>query len=177
VQRLAGYTLNALAVVSLLLFTAVVVIWERNQSISDLIWYRSSLTETGVLFTTRAIYFYHENVVGAKPLKTPYGFGRGTQMVMSELLPSTIDVYNGMGDFHLVRGSDGRTRQAFVTAPYWSMLSVFATIPLMQTVYHLRQRRARHRSATGHCIRCGYDLRATPERCPECGTVPGKVKA
>ena len=38
-------------------------------------------------------------------------------------------------------------------------------------------RRHARRILTNHCVVCGYDLCATPDRCPECGFVPtGKIK-
>ena len=52
------------------------------------------------------------------------------------------------------------------------VLSLFFWFPLM-----LRMERSAKRRRQGKCVVCGYDLRATPERCPECGAVPtGKSK-
>jgi hypothetical protein len=55
-----------------------------------------------------------------------------------------------------------------VSAPHWFVALVTSALPAASL---LRLRSSGHRrSALGLCPRCGYDLRATPDRCPECGT-------
>jgi hypothetical protein len=53
-----------------------------------------------------------------------------------------------------------------VYAPLWAFPLLFS-LPAAGGI--VRRIRARRRPAPGCCLACGYDLRATPGRCPECG--------
>ena len=54
--------------------------------------------------------------------------------------------------------------------PYWCPW-LASGLPL--AVAHGLRRRRMGRRGAGCCLRCGYDLRASPDRCPECGTPMG----
>jgi len=59
-----------------------------------------------------------------------------------------------------------------LSVPSWFLVVLFAAVPLRWFV--LRRRRATR--PPGACATCGYDLRATPDRCPECGSVPQPIE-
>jgi hypothetical protein len=62
-------------------------------------------------------------------------------------------------------------RYGFAVAPFWGVAAATAVLPLGWTALRWRSRvRGRRRMRLGLCPTCGYDVRATPERCPECGT-------
>jgi hypothetical protein len=54
-----------------------------------------------------------------------------------------------------------------VAMPHALLVSLAAIVPV---AWLLRQGQRRRRCSSGLCLRCGYDLRESPDRCPECGT-------
>jgi len=94
----------------------------------------------------------------------PGWFDPGFMLVL--LLLCGIAAFHHLGDGAIFGWWD--TRQA---AQVWL---VVATVFFMVAAEGMRRRRMRdlERRMAGRCHRCGYDLRASPQRCPECGAVP-----
>ena len=56
----------------------------------------------------------------------------------------------------------------YVLVPPWCPLLAFGGLPVSRAIHAYRRRPGR--VPEGHCPACGYDLQATPARCPESGT-------
>jgi hypothetical protein len=63
---------------------------------------------------------------------------------------------------------------------HWQISLIWPTLagiplPAIAARKVMKNARIRKRRLRGLCAKCGYDLRATPNYCPECGTVPDKT--
>ena len=167
--------LNLLTALSLLLCVAVVAMWVRSYFRYDVLaihpgdaWLsaRGRLGEVWILFaadrsrvntprglTTSRITdrtrWTHAALVPGNGWRR-FGFGYGTQ----PFPPPAA----GAGPVHTV------FHVALI--PYWALAAGFGLLPAVWSAHHVLRRRGR---PPGHCRACGYDLRATPGRCPECG--------
>lgn len=70
-------------------------------------------------------------------------------------------------------GRLGSSKIEYVTRtfPIWTVQAPFVPFMLygVWRMVNWRKRRQRKWLAEGRCCGCGYDLRASPDRCPECG--------
>jgi hypothetical protein len=82
------------------------------------------------------------------------------------------------GDWSLAVVDDPFTRQKYlrIRFPHWfaAAVSGAGVWPWLGWVV-FRHRRDRRRNRAGLCPQCGYDIRANPAKCSECGHEPGSL--
>jgi hypothetical protein len=174
VKRLPRILLNAATGLSLLLCVAALVLWARSHWTTDFV-KLTSARPRGVMY----VYLVtgqggigvgagsEESFTRDRPVlqwthHPAYAYGNGGW-------PGRFGAWAGA-----FRLGGGRTLYAAI-APGWSLAIATAVLPAIRFT-RARRRARRHRRSLGLCPTCGYDLRATPDRCPECGHVPTTSK-
>jgi len=76
-------------------------------------------------------------------------------------------------------GGAGGVDWRVVVFPDWLLCLLLVMLPARSYIARcLRWLRLRRHHNMGFCAKCGYDLRASKDRCPECGTpIPSEVEA
>jgi hypothetical protein len=180
------------AVASLLLFVATAVIWVRSYVVEREIWW----DDRGRFGSGYSIYSYRGYI--AMEWFDPYDhsidhhgntdssghyvdsrFKAWYTLDGSDTSESKVQLYVGEMDvFRTARAFPGFPTGILVEWAIklhdWALCIVFA-LPLAGYAisffrHQYRSRKAKH----GLCPNCGYDLRATPDRCPECGLIQPK---
>jgi len=174
---------------SLLLCVAVVFLWGESYSVTDDLGWQTRVGTTGIsrwgLKTLDGLAAIHHTIDDDPPYTErnhvrqppPKGFvwdSFALQLPDHSLYSIIIGSHNilgfGLGDRD--RGFFGGTAKRWVVFPLWLPTVLFAFLPTWWAWSWWQRKRRR---AYGECPTCGYDLRATPDRCPECGTV-AKIK-
>jgi hypothetical protein len=159
-----------LSALSLLLFVAVLVLWVRSYwrfdsvSRSRAAHFLSFRSESGYVHLSSAQYHRDFDLFSwgwqyeSHPAYLPYEHGEEPTK------------WERLAGIHWRRRAEaGFVSERDVWIAHRNVAVVLAISPLIML---WRASRRRRRSPNELCPACNYDLRATPDRCPECGLVP-----
>jgi hypothetical protein len=167
------------AAASLALWAAAVVLWVRSYHTSD--WVaridldgNGRTTELGAatIRGTFGVYWGRAWIAGTSaPAQTihQYNSQRVDRVMMLPLRRNARQVA-GFGWYSLYNqptAMGSYSRHSEIQVPGWFVVGILGipTVLLVRRVVLARRNRR-----LNLCPCCGYDLRATPDRCPECGT-------
>ena len=187
-RRLSRILLNAATVASLVLCVATLVLWVRSR------WYIFAVacsiprrTGTDVVDTSYRVFGVPGRLGFVRGVYTHVGFSEAElssflrppewsvdSLPVAQLAPDRAapTFFRHFADwrFHslgIYNGGKGGEELKVVEIPYAVLFSGAAMLPALRSGRAWFRRRA---AGSGVCPTCGYDLRATPDRCPECGT-------
>jgi hypothetical protein len=136
---------------------SIVSVWATLQTSTDRsVWRQRSVEEIGSL---RSGFFRR-------------GFGDTARKGMLRGPEGTFKSRWGFGTFtHDMDNGGVAWHRPEVTLPHWFLVLLFSLLPAVRVIrWQVRRRRARQLGPDARpCPSCGYDRRATPTRCPECG--------
>ena len=184
VRRLGRILLNVTTVVSLLLSVAAVVLWVRSYRVADSV---KHVTLIGRRPASPGEEEYAPYVYRHASLGSGCGLFDFVWVVTGgdELEPGEVGwSYESHPPTQLSMGGSLAGRLGFsyywegplrnVIVPAWAVAAPAGMVGASGLWRELRTRRRGRRIRSGCCVRCGYDLRATPGRCPECGTIAAR---
>jgi hypothetical protein len=167
---------NLAAAISALLFAATAAFWARSYWAGDVVQWTVA-GHSGELHASRGRATYHRQDLSPiliRPDRPRWHWHHEAYAPHSSegpefgIPPEVGWWWRGFGWTTLSSGG-GLAMHRFAYAPYWALVALFLALPLAWLAGVVRRRR---RSRNRMCPACGYDLRATPDRCPECGAVP-----
>ena len=193
---MSRHVVNYSSVASLVLCVAVIALWVRSLSHDDRLWAYGAEprrleagewligSSAGEFFAEHDRYAYHDVPEFSWRVGTWGGHRvRFRSLGLAYAFPKAVDTGStwrklGFGAYESTDSNPAvLVRQKAVRAPSWALALILMIPPVARLPILLRGVRSWRRRRAGLCPVCGYDLRGSAERCPECGTPVEKVSA